>query len=144
VTPATPTDFWVRVTGARGVVNSRTAHVSVCTTPSITAQPQNQTIFSGTSANLSVSATESTGEPKHYQWFVGSGSGTPVGTDSPSYNTGVLTATTQYRVRVTAGMCLVNSALATVSMCTLPQTTGAAANQQIALGDTGHLTAPVS
>ena len=53
--------------GAAGVVNSRTAHVSVCTTPVITAQPQSQTIFSGTAANLSVSASESTGEPKHYQ-----------------------------------------------------------------------------
>jgi hypothetical protein len=144
VTPATPTDYWVRVTGARGVVNSRTAHVSVCSTPVITAQPLSQTIFSGAAAALSVSATELTGEPKHYQWFRGTGISDPVGTDSSSYNTGALTATTQFRVRVTAGMCLANSALATVSMCTLPQTTGAAANQQIAMGGTARLTAPVT
>jgi hypothetical protein len=72
VTPATPTDYWVRVTGAAGMSNSRTAHVSACTTPGITTQPQGSTIFSGTAATLTAAAHESTGEPLHYQWYAGS------------------------------------------------------------------------
>jgi Ig-like domain-containing protein len=119
VTPQNPTDYWVKVTGSCGVVNSVAAHVSVCMTPSISVPPQNTSVFSGSAATLSVTASEATSEPMHYQWFKGVSSPVAICSDSATCNTGALTTQTQFWVRVTAGSCPVDSAAATVSICPL-------------------------
>ena len=69
--------------------------------PTITTQPQSQTIASGQTATLSVAATGTA--PLRYQWYVGpSGTTTtPIaGATASSYTTPALTSTTSYWVRV--------------------------------------------
>src|SRR4029079_13949525 len=77
--------------------------VTVTVTPdiSITTQPVGGSICTGGNCDLSVTAS---GSPNiHYEWQVFNGTTwTVTGTDSPNYNTGVLTATTTYRVSVHA------------------------------------------
>jgi hypothetical protein len=142
--PQNPVDYWVKVSGTCGTpVNSATAHISVCTTPTINTQPQSSYTFSGGSATLSVSASEATGETLHYQWHKGTTSPVNVGTDSPTYNTGALSAVTSYYVTVTAGtagLCSVDSAAATVSICTYPQTVTGAPNANTSPGQSVRLT----
>src|SRR5688572_2529815 len=80
------------------------SNVTVIVTPdiSITAQPVGGSICTGGDFTLSVTAS---GSPDiHYQWQQNTGPGTwiVVGTDLPTYNTGVLTQTTIYRVFVNA------------------------------------------
>jgi len=77
--------------------------VTVIITPdiSITAQPVGGAICTGGNFDLSITAS---GSPNiHYEWQVFDGTDWSVtGTDSPNYNTGVLTTTTTYRVNVYA------------------------------------------
>ncbi|MFI5167104.1 MAG: fibronectin type III domain-containing protein [Thermoanaerobaculales bacterium] len=100
----TSTSYWVRVSNACGHADSATATVTVgggCTSPSITAQPQSQTIASGQTATLTVTAAGTA--PLSYQWYQGSPilpSSIPVGSNSSSFTTPALTATTSYWVRV--------------------------------------------
>ena len=65
-----------------------------CTSPAITAQPQDQVIPSGGTATLTVTATGTA--PLHYQCYQGSSGDTsnPVGADSASFATPALTQTT--------------------------------------------------
>jgi YD repeat-containing protein len=98
----TTTSYWVRVTNACGVTNSQTATVTVldCTAvPTITTQPQSQTIVSGQTATLSVTAG-GTGA-KTYQWFKDNLWTAITGATSSSYTTPALTTTTKYYVIVT-------------------------------------------
>lgn len=101
----TPYSYWVRVTGCNGsVADSRTAIVTVtCAPPSITGQPQNKSITTGTSTTLSVSAT---GSSLSYQWYRGTApdDSDEIGTNSATFNTGTLTSTTSFWVRV-SGAC---------------------------------------
>jgi hypothetical protein len=53
-----------------------------------------------------------------------------------------LTAQTNYRCAVTAGVCGATTQTVTVSLCSLPQTVGAAPNQNAAPGGMAHLVAP--
>ena len=95
---------------------------AACTSPSITIQPLSQSIASGQTATLSVTATSDA--TLSYQWYQGS-SGvitTPVGTNSNTYTTPALTATTSYWVRVTNACGHADSSTATVTVgtgCTL-------------------------
>ena len=79
------------------------AEVIVTVTPdiSISAQPVGGSICTGGNFDLSVAAS---GSPDiHFQWQSFNGSEwVNVGIDQPTYNTGVLTATTTYRVFVNA------------------------------------------
>ena len=118
----TTTSYWVRVTGqCSPPADSGTATVTVnpasCTPPSITVPPTGTAITSGQSATLSVSATGTA--PLSYQWYQGTSGNTttPVGSNSSSFNTGALTTTTSYWVRVT-GQCSppADSATATVTV----------------------------
>jgi hypothetical protein len=71
-----------------------------CSSVSITTQPQSTTITSGSSTTLSVSATGTA--PLTYQWYRGNSGDTSsgvLGTNS-SFNTGTLSTTTSYWVRV--------------------------------------------
>jgi len=74
----------------------------VCAIPTISVQPAGQTINSGQSANLSVTASGT--QPLSYQWYQGNSGDTsaPIGTNSASFSTGPLTATTSYWGLVTS------------------------------------------
>lgn len=85
--------------------------------PLISAQPAATTIPGNTTATLSVVATGTV--PFAYQWYQGNVgvTSTPVGTDSASFTTPNLLATTSYWVRVSNSMGSVdsNAALVTVT-----------------------------
>jgi len=88
--------------------------------PTISSQPVSTTINSGSTAALSVVASGTA--PLTYQWYRGAvgTTTTPVGTNSASFTTPALTATTTYWVRVSNTAGNVNSALATVTAVTTP------------------------
>ncbi len=108
--------YWVRVSNACGDTASVTATVSIsCTPPSITTQPQSQTIASGQTITLSVAAT---GTALSYQWYQGASGDTsrPVGTNAASFTTPPLTGSTTYWVRVSDSCAQADSAAATVTV----------------------------
>jgi FG-GAP-like repeat/Immunoglobulin domain len=120
VAPSSTTSYWVRVSNGCGVVNSATATVTVnqptCTPPSITTQPQSQTINAGSTATLSVNAV---GTPAFtYQWFVGTSgnTSTPIASGTTSTITVSPTQTTSYWVRVSNGCGVTSSATATITV----------------------------
>lgn len=128
-TPAltSTTSYWVRVSNPAGQANSGTAVVTVtpqpATPPAVTAQPQNQSIASGATATLSVTATGTT--PLSYQWYVGAAPTTtnPVaGATASSFTTPALTSTTSYWVRVSnpAGQADSSTATVTVAPSVIP------------------------
>ncbi len=109
---------WEGGIGSGGVVQ-RTFTVNVIASDAtITTSPSNVTINSGQSTTLTVVAAG--GAPLTYQWYQGSSPDTsnPVGTDSASFTTPVLTATTAYWVKVTNASNLTgaNSTTATVTV----------------------------
>jgi hypothetical protein len=122
--PGSTTQYWVRVSNACGTVNSNTVTVTVassCTAPVITSQPQSVTTTPGGLVTLTVAASGS--GSLAYTWYVGSSGDTttPVG-NGPSYTTGPA-STKQYWVRVTNSCGSVNSATATVTVCSPPSIT---------------------
>jgi hypothetical protein len=89
---------------ASGCEDIYSTEVTVTVFPdiAISAQPVGGSICTGGNFNLSVTAS---GSPDiHYQWEQQTGPTTwiTVGSDSPNYNTGALSATTNYRVWVNA------------------------------------------
>jgi hypothetical protein len=97
--------------------NEASATTTACTAITISLQPQSQTIQSGQSAMLSVSATGN--EPLSYQWFQqvsGGGFITVQGATSNSLTTGPLTATSVYKVRVTDACGTIDTDPATVTV----------------------------
>ena len=111
------TSYWVQVSNACGSAASATATVAVgCPPPAITAQPQSQTIQSGLSATLSVTATGA--GPLSYQWFQGTSilGWAPVGGNASSYTTPALTAPTSYFVRVSNACGHTDSAVAAITV----------------------------
>ena len=129
-TPALTADtsYWVRVSNPGGNADSDTATVTVQGAPTITTQPQDQSITSGQTATLSVVAS---GSSLSYQWYQGNSgdTSTPVGTDSDSFTTPALTADISYWVRVSNTAGSVDSDTATVTV------TGQGGEQVITLLD---------
>ena len=134
------TTYWVRVSNSVGVVDSSFATVSC--SPTITTQPATQTIVSGSTATLTVIASGSS--PLTYQWYQGDvgTTTTPVGTNSASFTTPVLSTTTTYWVRVSNSAGSVDSTLTTIT-CS-PTITTQPATQTIISGSTATLTATAS
>jgi formylglycine-generating enzyme required for sulfatase activity len=131
----------VKVTNDAGSTNSQTAAVTINRPPTIASQPTSQSIETGTTATLTVSATGSA--PFTYQWYRGNLGVTtaPVGTNSPSFTTPVLTATTKYWVKISNafGEVQSNSVTVTVSVNSAP-TISDIADQTITEGNnTGAL-----
>jgi hypothetical protein len=87
--------------GFSGGQVSKVFTISVAPNPSITTHPASTSINSGGSTMLTVFATGV--PPPTYQWYEGASGTTtnPVGTDSPSFLTPTLNATTSYWVKVT-------------------------------------------
>ena len=103
--------------------------------PAITAQPQGRSVEPGSSVTLSVAASGA--GTLCYQWYEGvKGDETsPVGLDSPSFDTPPLAATTSYWVRVGGpdGRADSETATVTVNQCSL--TCGASAPATAGAGD---------
>jgi PKD repeat protein len=87
-----------------------------CLPPTIISQPPSQTISSGQTATLSVSATGTA--PLHYQWYQGYAGdrSNPVGGDSATFTTPALVATTSFWVRLNNACGLSDSNVATISV----------------------------
>jgi Ig-like domain CHU_C associated len=133
------TTYSVIVSNACGSVASRTAIVSVapaCPKPAITAQPMDQSIVSGQTATLTVTATEATS----YQWF--NANGPIAGKTASTFTTPSLTATAIYQVRAINSCGSVISRVVTVEVCpSAPSITGnTPQDQTIASGQTATLT----
>jgi hypothetical protein len=89
--------------------------------PSITAQPSSQTITSGSTATMSVTASGTA--PLKYQWYIGASGTTtsPIsGATTSSYTTPALTRTTSYWVRVSNSAGAAASNTATVIVAIVP------------------------
>ncbi len=84
--------------------------------PIILLQPAGQTITSGQTVTLTVTATGAA--PLSYQWYQGTTGDTskPVGTNTPSFTSPVLATTTTYWVRVSNVFGTTNSNTATVAV----------------------------
>jgi formylglycine-generating enzyme required for sulfatase activity len=116
------------------------------TAPAIAAQPLSVTVSSANTATLSVVASGTA--PLTYQWYQGAVGITtnPVGTNSASFTTPALTATTTYWVWVSNPAGEVNSALATVTVTavTTPADMALIPAGSFTMGDTldGDINAP--
>jgi alpha-tubulin suppressor-like RCC1 family protein len=92
--------YWVRVTNAHGSVDSRSVSVQIVTPPQITSISEPQTIVTGRSVTLLVTAA---GGVLSYQWYEGLAGDTakPVtGANGPQLLSPPLAANTAYWVRV--------------------------------------------
>jgi Putative Ig domain/Ig-like domain CHU_C associated len=142
------TNYWVRVSNAANTTgaNSNTATVTVRLPAAITTHPASTTINSGQTASLSVVASGD--GPITYQWFRGASGTTtnPVGTNSASFTTPALSATTDFWVRVTnlANLTGANSNAATVTVLQPAAITTAPASTSVNYGDTATLSVAAS
>lgn len=114
------TSYWVKVENWMGTISSSAAIVSVIQLPTIVTQPSSRSVYSGDSVILSVGA-QGDGSLS-YQWYQGVPAITtsPVGTNSSSFKTPALTATTSYWVRIGNAVGHVDSVVAILTMSTSP------------------------
>jgi hypothetical protein len=111
------TNFWVRAVNACGGTNSNTATLTVlaCAAPAIVAQPQNTSVVIGSSATVSVLASNATS----YQWYRGSSGdpNAPVGGATGPVLTTTLTGVgpTQFWVKVSNSCGSTNSSTVTIT-----------------------------
>ena len=113
-----PVSYWLHVSSECGTADSNTARltiVSSCTPPAIATQPRDQSVASGSTAIVSVSAT---GPSLTYQWYQGPlfDFTHPIGGSAPSVLTPAISTATQFWVRITNPCGSINSAVATVSV----------------------------
>ena len=112
-----PTQYWVRANNGQCTTDSRTATVSICTPPSITTQPSDQTTTSGQLVYLTVAASS---DATTYTWYQGTApdASTPIVGPGNYPTIGIAPqVTTSYWVRVSNGSCSTNSTTATVRVC---------------------------
>jgi len=94
------TTYFVRVIGDCGSVDSDTATINVCATPTINTQPASQTVYYNTSETLTVGASDATTTPISYQWYAGASgdASQPIaGATSATYTTPLLSTVTTYQ-----------------------------------------------
>jgi hypothetical protein len=119
-----------------------------CSAPTITNTSGAGTVTSGTTRNLSVTATGTA--PFTYQWYRGNSgdTSTPVGTNSSSYNTPPITAQTTFWVRVTNSCGTADSNNITINVqsetCTAVAITTQPQSQNVAPNASVTLTVAVS
>ncbi|MCP4214521.1 MAG: choice-of-anchor D domain-containing protein [bacterium] len=91
-----------------------------CLAPSIVSQPNSQTIVSGETVFLSVSATGDV--PIQYQWYRGNSGDTssPVGSNATSYESPALTESASYWVRISNVCGTVDSLTASITVTPPP------------------------
>jgi hypothetical protein len=110
--------YWLHVSSECGLADSGTARLTVvssCSPPAIAIQPHDQSVLSGSTAIVSVSAT---GSSLSYQWYQGSlfDFTHPLGGNAPSVLTPAITVPTPFWVRISSPCGSVDSTLATVSI----------------------------
>jgi len=138
VSPTSTTSYYVRVANACGTVQSATVTVTVtaaCTAPIIASQPQSATIAAGQSKTLAVTATGSA--TLSYQW---SANGTAIPGATAASLTVTPAATTSYAVTVSNDCGSVTSAVAVISVCTVPSISTQPQNKTINAGESTTLT----
>lgn len=114
----TPATFWARVRNACGRTEVSSLLAVGCTLPAITAEPQDQTINSGQSANLAIAFTGGTGV-KWYRGVVGDKTN-EVGS-AGNVTVGPLTETTLYWAEVSSSCGPVASRQVTVTVRALSE-----------------------
>ncbi|HVG22587.1 MAG TPA: hypothetical protein VND45_00400, partial [Thermoanaerobaculia bacterium] len=155
-TPAITTtkQYWVKVSNScPSSANSPAVTVTpqACDVPVITDDPDSQNVASGASVVLQAAGGGTA--PLSWQWYRGSpGNWTPVGTNSASYNTGPLTTTTSFYVKLSNSCGSDDSAVATVTVgqqtCDVPVITddpdsaNVSANGSVTLHAAGNGTSP--
>jgi trimeric autotransporter adhesin len=112
-------NYWVQVSNAGGSVNSLTAAVAVSagSPVTITTEPASQTISSGQTATVTITATGTA--PLSYQWYQGLSPNTenPIsGATGPSYTTPPLTTSADFWVQVTNDIGHANSTTAVITV----------------------------
>jgi formylglycine-generating enzyme len=114
------TSYWVEVENWMGTTSSSAAIVTVIQLPTIVTQPSSRSVYAGDATILSVSAQGD--GPLSYQWYQGDPGTTtsPVGTNSSSFKTPALTATTSFWVRISNVVGHVDSAVATLTVSPPP------------------------
>lgn len=149
----TTTNYWVKVTNAANPTgdNSTTATITVNQPAAIVTHPAAVTINSGETTTLNVSASGTS--PLTYQWYEGASgvTTTPVGTNSPSFTSPVLTANTGYWVKVTnvanSSGALSNTALVSVNqpagIAAQPASTAIVSGNPVTLNVSANGTAPI-
>jgi len=155
VAPTTTTNYWLRVSNSCGRADSVTGTITVnaaCTPPTITTQPQSQTINPGQAVTLT--ATASGTAPLNYQWYQGiSGSTNSLALSSGSSITVAPTVTTTYWLRVTSSCGKADSVTVTITVngCTRPtintlqpQSQTITAGQSVTITATASGTAPLN
>ncbi len=127
---------WVTLVGE---LNIYVANFALSTySPTITKQPEDQTVYAGGNVTFSVGVTGT--EPITYQWYLGS---------SPVY--GATNSTLQinniqanyagvYKVAITNAYGFVVSSNASLSILPVPQITGQPSSQQVMIGQTATFT----
>jgi hypothetical protein len=139
--------FYVMVSDGTCATRSRTATVTIrtCDSVDITTQPMSKTVTSGTPVTFTVVATD---PGAHYEWYEGfSGTTTNrVGGDSSHYDIPSATASSHYWVRVFSGdrLCSIDSATATLDICTPPVITVQPQSQSHAIPASGSATLSTS
>lgn len=146
-TPAitAPMSFWVKVTNECGTVSSAAVIVepNFCTFPTIDTHPVSQNIMTGGTATLTVAATGST--PLNYQWYQGlvGDVSKPVGSNSSTFVTPALTATTSYWVNVSNACGSKASTAATITVgqsCLPPSIVSLTPSRATEVGSSAQLT----
>lgn len=113
-------NYWVHISNTCGSVPAAATvfpQETTCTPASIAVQPSPQTINSGATATLTVSAGGS--QPFSYQWFEATSTADTsklVGTNSPLFTTPALTQATSYWVKVTNQCGFANSNVVAISI----------------------------
>lgn len=142
VSPASTTNYWVRVSNGCGTADSATVPVTVvpCQAPQISQQPQAtpSSVAEGNSSQLSVTAT---GSSLTYQWYVGSVgiTGSPVAGGTSASIMVAPAATTTYWVQVTNGCGTASGNAVTVTVtpaqCVPPNVTSQPQDQTVTPGN---------
>lgn len=138
------------VTGAGGTILKK---APACLGPSITSQPLSQTIASGQSIALGIDVSGTA--PFTYQWYQGVSGDTsrPVGFNSGSFATPILSVTTPYWVHVSNACGSIDSSTATITVVSgclpafivvQPQSTQVSSGQSVMLTVIADGSAPLS
>lgn len=152
-TPAITTtkQYWVKVSNScPSFAASATVTVTPqsCDVPVITSDPVSQTITTGTSATLTAAGNGSM--PITWRWYRANTVGDTsqqVGTNSPTFNTGALTQTTSYWVRMINDCGSDDSALATITVsasCVQPTFSAQASTINLALNQGTTISLPAN
>jgi Ig-like domain CHU_C associated len=136
--------YWLKVTNECGTASSNTITVTPteCNKPQISTQPQSQRVDPNTSVTLTAASTGTT--PLTYAWYEGNRGDTSkkVGSNSSSYKTPNLAATTTYWVRVSNACGQDDSAPAVItvgSQCVAPNIALQPVGGEITVGNKASL-----